>query len=346
MSETTYKVLVVDDEPNNLTLATVHIRSLGYEVITAVDGPQCLNLVEETSPDVILLDVMMPGLDGFEVCRRLKRHKEHRHIPVVLLTALYDTDDRVTGIEAGADDFITKPFNRVELLARLKSLVRVKRLEEAERSHLRRTLERYVDSGVAQHLLDNPELVAPWGRLQDASVLFADVRGFTGWSEGRAPEIVVQVINAFLSQAVEIVFKHGGAVDKFTGDGLMAHFGALIPEPGHPRRSVAAALEIVASSGSLSHPAMTEPLRVGCGVNSGEVVVGNLGSSRRLDFTVIGDVVNVASHLTGAAEGGQVLVSKATFRRLGQAEVEDLGPRPLKTRQVPVHVFAVKSLGA
>ena len=263
---------------------------------------------------------------------------------MVLLTALQDTDDRVTGIEAGADDFITKPFNRVELLARLKSLVRVKRLEEAERLHLRRTLERYVDSNVAQYLLDNPELVAPWGRLQNASVLFADVRGFTCWAEGRAPEIVVQVINAFLSQAVEIVFKHGGAVDKFTGDGLMAHFGALIPEPDHPRRSVAAALEIVEAAGKLSHPALSEPLRVGCGVNSGEVVVGNLGSSRRLDFTVIGDVVNVASHLTAAAEGGQVLVSRATFRRLGQAESEDLGPRTLKTRQVPVHVFLIKSL--
>ena len=339
-----YRVLVVDDQPNNLTLASFHIRSLGYEVLTAQDGPECLKLVEESPPDVILLDVMMPGLDGFEVCRRLKRHKEHRHIPVVLLTALTDTDDRITGIEAGADDFVTKPFNRLELLARLKSLVRVKRLEETERTHLRRTLERYVDSSVAQQVLDNPELVAPGGRLQDASVLFADVRGFTSWAEGRAPEVVVEVINEFLSQAVEIVFKHGGAVDKFTGDGLMAHFGALISDPDHPRRSVAAALEIIEAPNQLTHPVLKETLRVGCGINSGELVVGNIGSSRRLDFTVIGDVVNVASRLTGEAAAGQVLVSRATFRRLGQTESEDLGPRALKNRQGPVHVFAVKAL--
>ncbi len=345
MNDQPYRVLVVDDQPNNLALAGVHIRSLGYEVLTASDGPQCLRIVEECPPDVILLDVMMPGLDGFEVCRRLKRHKEHRHIPVVLLTALQDTDDRVTGIEAGADDFVTKPFNRVELLARLKSLVRVKRLEETERTHLRRTLERYVDSTVAQQLIDNPDLVAPGGRLQDASVLFADVRGFTSWAEGRAPEIVLEFVNEFLSQAVELVFKHGGAVDKFTGDGLMAHFGALIPDPDHPRRSVGAALDIVNAAARLTHPHLTESLRVGCGVNSGDLVVGNIGSYRRMDFTVIGDVVNVASRLTGEAAGGQVLVSRATFRRLGQTDSEDLGLRTLKNRQVPVHIFAIKSLG-
>ncbi|MDO8541272.1 MAG: response regulator [Opitutaceae bacterium] len=344
MSDVPFLVLVVDDHPQNVMLAEVHLKSIGCRVDKASDGLQCLAQVEREAPDLILLDVNMPKMDGFEVCRRLKNHKQYRHIPIVLLTALNASEDRVTGIEAGADDFISKPFNRHELIARVKSLLRVKRLEEAERLHMRRTFERYVDSAVAQQLMDNPDLIHPGGNRRDASIIFVDVRGFTAWSETRAPEEVVEVINLFLGTAVEAVFQHGGAVDKFTGDGLMAHFGAIILQPDHPRRAVAGALQIVQSASAVKHPALKYPLGVGCGVNSGELVIGNIGSDRRLDYTAIGDVVNVASRLTQEAAKGQVLVSEMTYRRLGGAVAEDLGPKFVKNRQEPIQAFAVSAL--
>jgi adenylate cyclase len=334
-----YRVLVVDDQPQNLLLAEVHLKALGCTVEKATDGFAALAAVERQPPDLILLDVMMPGMDGFAVCRKLKADREWRHIPIVLVTALNSSEDRVAGIEAGADDFITKPFNRHELTARVKSLLRVKRLEERERLHMRRTLERYLDSAVARQLLDAPELALPGGRRQDASILFADIRGFTAWSEQQDAESVVEVVNLFLAQAIEVVFRHGGTVDKFTGDGLMALFGAPIPSDDHPRRAVAAALDIVASAATIAHPRLTQPLAVGCGINSGEVIVGNVGSERRLDYTAMGDVVNVASRLTDLAAGGQVLISQATRDRVGDLAVADLGDQLLHNRRDPVRVY-------
>src|SRR5262249_16183709 len=140
-----YRVLVVDDNPQNVLLAEAHLRAQGYVVDRAADGIQALDAAAPDPQDLVLLDIMMPGVDGLSVTRRLKGGRATRHIPIVLLTTLQSTEDRVAGIEAGADDFISKPFNRYELMARVRSLTRVKRLEEAERRHMRRTLERYMD---------------------------------------------------------------------------------------------------------------------------------------------------------------------------------------------------------
>jgi adenylate cyclase len=344
MDETPRRVLVVDDQPQNLLLAEAVLKAVGFAVTKAADGHQCLTAVEAEPPDLILLDVMMPGMDGFEVCRRLKAHREYRYIPIVLLTALTASEDRVTGIEAGADDFISKPFNRHELIARVRSLVRVKRLEEQVRRHMRTTLERYLDSSVAQQMLENPELVTPGGRRVAASALFADIRGFTAWSEGVSAETAVEGVNLLLGQAVEIVFRHGGTVDKFTGDGLMAIFGAPVPHEDHARRAVAAALEIVAAGRAVRAPYLPEGFRVGCGVSTGEMVVGNIGSERRLDYTAIGDTVNTAARLCEEAEGGQVLVSAETWGLLDGAEGADLGERRMRKRAEPLRVMAVRAL--
>ncbi|HEV8293304.1 MAG TPA: response regulator [Tepidisphaeraceae bacterium] len=343
-AETPYRVLVVDDNPQNVLLIQVQLAAIGCEVEAASDGFQCLAAVDRHPPDLILLDVTMPGMDGFEVCRRLKQHKSYRHIPIVLVTALQAGEDRVVGIEAGCDDFISKPFNRHELMARVKSLLRVKRLEENERLRLRRTLERYVDGRVAEQMLENPELCAPGGRRQDASILFADVRGFTAWSEDQPPEVVIEVINLFLAGCVAAVFRHGGTVDKFMGDGLMALFGAPVPHADHPRRAVATALEIVQTTLKITHPKLGAPLRVGCGVNSGDVIVGHVGSDARIDYTGIGDVTNVASILTKEAQAGQVLVTKKTLERLGPAQAVELGMLQRKNRQGGVHAFIVELL--
>lgn len=345
MTDLPYRILVVDDQPQSATLAEAYLQALGCVVDTACNGSQALQAIDSTPPDLILLDAMMPGMDGFEVCRRLKANKTHAQIPIILLSALQSSEDRVNGIEAGANDFITKPFNRLELLARVRTLLRLKRLEEQERQHLRRTLERYMDSSVAQHMLAETRDAVGNVHRQEASILFADLRGFTAWSESQTPEVVAEVINRFLSHAVEAVFRHGGTVDKFIGDGLMALFGAPLPQPDHPRRAVAAALEIISEAANIAHPHLTEPLRVGCGVNSGEVVVGNIGSERRLDYTALGDVVNVARRLVDEAAGGQVLVGEVTWARLGQPEGQALGLKRMRNRRRPVRTFAVTGLG-
>lgn len=340
-----YRVLVVDDAPQNLLVAEAFLEPLQCCVTTARTGLECLASVEAEPPDLILLDVVMPQMDGLTACRALKHNRDYRHIPVVLLSSLDSTEDRVAGIEAGADDFVSKPFNRHELLARVKSLIRVKRLVERERSHLRSTLERYVDAAVAQQLIDCEELAVPGGTRVDASVLFADVREFSGWSERMEPEVVVEVMNAFLGRAVEAVFKHGGAVDKFTGDGLMAIFGAPVSLPDHARSATAAGLEIAGTACSIVHPSLHNALLVGCGVNSGQMIVGNIGSERRLDYTAMGDAVNVARRLCDEAAGGQVLVTDTTHARLEGCLAEDMGVLQVKHRREPVRAYAVTSLG-
>jgi adenylate cyclase len=336
-----HRVLVVDDSPQNAALAQAYLRAFGCVVRKAGSGPQCLAAVDADPPELILLDAEMPEMDGLEVCRRLKAHKTHRFIPIILLTTLNSSRDRIRGLEAGADDFISKPFSVNEITARVKSLLKMKRAQDAERSRLRGTLERYVDPSVAQQMLDSPDLIPMAGRRQQASILFADVRGFTAWSETRSPEAVVELVNLFLAESVEAIFQHGGAVDKFMGDGLMAHFGAIIPDPDHPRKAVAAALQIAKAAAAITHPDLPTPLSAGCGINSGDLVIGNIGSLRRMEFTAVGDVVNVASRLTQEAGGGQVLVSEATYKSLGSADAVDLGLKLLKNRREPVRAYSI-----
>jgi adenylate cyclase len=339
-----FRVLIVDDVKANIDLVEASLAPMGYNTTRAENGLQCLEMVRKDPPDLILLDVMMPGISGFQVCYQLKQDPEFRHIPIILVTALDGVEDRISGIEAGCDDFISKPFDRHELLARVKSLLRLKRLEERERFQVRRALERYVDSNVAQEILSHDGEAIPGCKRVDATVLFADVRGFTSWSESLAPEDVVGVINTFLSQAVEIVFKHGGSIDKFTGDGLMAIFGAPVSMQDHPNQAALAALEIIEKAHEILPPTLTESLQVGCGINSGPMVVGNIGSERRLDWTAIGDVVNVASRLTSEALPGQVLVSAATAERLDHPSMTDLGEKHVKNRHEPVHVFSLNGI--
>jgi adenylate cyclase len=336
------RVLVVDDEQINLELAEAVLAPQGYRLSFATDGPEALRRVQHDPPDVVLLDILLPGMDGLAVCRALKADRRTRGIPVVLLTALRELDDRVAGLEAGADDFLSKPFNRLELSARLRSLVRLHRLQEAEWQRVRRSLERFLPAPAVEQVLNHPELTTG-GRRQRASVLFADLRGFTALVERLQPEHVVALLNAYLGQMADIVFGHDGMVDKFMGDGLMAVFGAPVPRPDDAERAVLAALAMQAAVASIEVPGLPGlRMRLGVGINTGEVVVGTIGSERRLDYTVVGDAVNTAARLEQAAGPGQVLVSQATWDLVQHAfTTTDLGLAPLRGRQVPVRVYQV-----
>lgn len=335
-------VLVVDDDAFNRELVEAVLAPHGYRLSFAVDGLEALRRVAQEQPDVVLLDVLMPGMDGFAVCRALKLDRHTRGIPVVLLTALREVDDRVAGMEAGADDFLSKPFNRYELLARLRSLVKLRRLQEAEWLRFRRSLERYLPTPAVEQVLEQPELILG-GKRQVATVLFGDLRGFTALAERLDPEQVVGLLNQCLGRMAEVVFRHDGMVDKFIGDAIMAVFGVPTPRPDDAERAVQAALEMQAAVAQVRVPgADGDTFRMGIGVHTGELVVGNIGSERRVDYTVVGDTVNLAARLEQTAGPGQVLVSQRTFDLARHSvTASDLGLVQVKGRQEGVQVYAV-----
>ncbi|MBI4494384.1 MAG: response regulator [Chloroflexi bacterium] len=336
------RVLVVDDEEVNRELLDALLTPQGYQLAFAGDGVEALRCVEAEPPDVVLLDIMLPGMDGFAVCRALKADRHTRGIPVVLLTALHGSDDRVTGFDAGADDFISKPFNRYELLARLRSLVRLRRLQAAEWDRFRRSLERYLAPPAVEQVLNEPELTVG-GRRQVATVLFGDLRGFTSLTATLEPERVVAVLNAHLGKMAEIVLRYDGMVDKFVGDAIMAVFGPPIPMADDAIRAVLAALEMQTAVAGLQIPGLDGVrLPVGIGINTGEVVAGNIGSDRRLEYTVIGDAVNLAARLEQAAGPGQVVISHHTQELVSHVvQTHDLGTLRVKGREEWVRAYAV-----
>ena len=341
------RVLVVDDHKENLLQVKTLLLRAKYDVLTAEDGFTALSLIERAAPDLVLLDVMMPGMSGYEVCERIRARDATRLLPVVMLTALTDVSDRIRGIEAGADDFLSKPFNREELLMRVKSLLRIKALHDqiASKNHLLRTLfGRYVSEDVAADLVaDTRRYLSLGGEKREVTVLFGDLRGFTPLSEFLDPQDVVDLLNTYLSQVVETVFEAGGTLDKFHGDGIMAIFGAPVKHEDDPRRAVRCALQIQERVRSIEFPRFPDVrLQMGIGINTGVVVAGNIGSERRMDYTVVGNEVNVAQRFESNAGPGQILITDNTYERVKEVvQVRELGPFRVKGKSELVPVFDV-----
>ena len=335
-------VLAVDDEQANLTLLSKLLRYQGYDVVEASDGRAALAAVQEHRPDLVCLDVMMPEVDGIEVCQRLRRQPEHAGLPILLLTALNRPEDKARGLEAGANDFLAKPFDEIELAARLRSLLRTKALQD----RLGELLGRYVSDSVAAEALRDPFGVSLGGERRHVSTLFADIRGFTALVAGQSPEQTLELLNSYLSVASDAVDEHGGTVGDLLGDGVFAFFGAPVMHSDDPERSVRAALSIQSAVLGLEVP--TAPgvrLQTGIGVTSGEVLVGNVGSVRRMHYAVVGDPVNVAARLQAAAGPGQILVDETTHSAVEHLVVsQDLGTLRLAGKGDWVRAFNVLTL--
>jgi adenylate cyclase len=341
------RILAVDDNKQNLDLLTKALTSAKYEVITANDGPTALNLVENAAADLVLLDVMMPGMSGYEVCEKIRANNTTRLLPVVMLTALHDVSHRIRGIEAGADDFLTKPFNREELLTRVKSLLRIKTLhDEIEtRNHLLRTLfGRYLSEEVAAEIIADPERqLRLGGEKREVTILFGDLRGFTPMAERLDPQDAVDILNVYLTHVIDIVFEYRGTLDKFRGDGFMAFFGAPIGHEDHPSSAVRCALALQERLKEVSFARFPDlHLHIGIGINTGTVIAGNIGSERRTDYTVIGNEVNVAQRFESNAGPGQILITGSTFERVnGSVEVRELGLLRVAGKQEGVTAYDV-----
>ncbi len=344
--DTHQKILVIEDNPDSRQLVIDVLSMSGYQLLWASDGMRGLDYARSEMPDLIILDVNMPGMSGFEVCAELKADPELASIPVLMLTALSDIDNRVQGLGLGAEDYLVKPYNPRELSARVDARLRAKSATDelrAARDQILRTFERYVAPSVVEQLLLNPSRVALGGQLQEVTALFADLEGFTTLSEHIEPVELFAVLNGYLSVVADAIIENHGTLDKFMGDGVMAIFNAPLPQADHALRAVTAALQaqdhVQAYQQTLA-PELRINFRIG--IHSGDAIVGNVGTARLRNFTAIGDTINTASRLEKVGTGGQALISDATYALVRDSVlVHSLGKRVLKGREQPIEVYEV-----
>ena len=347
-------VLVADDDWLNRDLLKVYLTNGGFRVEAFVNVEEAWHAVETVlKPDIVLSDMQMPKMDGLGLCQRLKQNPTTQFVPVVIVTGLDDDEDRLRAINAGADDFVTKPFNSLVLLTRVRSLLRIKFLYDELESRnilLRQVLNRYVDEEVANIILTNPEkYLKLGGETRYVTVLFADVRGFTRFTENNTPTKVVETLNKVYNQFIEVVFEHKGTFDKFLGDGLITFFGAPVSQEDDTLRALKTALEMQRRFGNLEEEinrGLKAPLRgVGIGIHAGEAIVGNIGSERAMDYTVIGDTVNTARRLQEEAGPGEIFISEAVYKQMPQAKALLLEPKLLHGKTEPFTTSAFPGLG-
>jgi len=350
------KILVVDDTPKNVKLLADLLTVKGYSVVTAASGREALAKVEAERPDLVLLDVVMPEMSGYEVCRKIRENPATEILPVIMVTALDPSEERVKGLEAGADDFLTKPINRAELLARVRSLLRIKELydtvqaQAAQLGAWNKTLEQRVQEQVTQlerlsrlKRFFSPqlaELIVSGGaddplktHRREVTVVFLDLRGFTAFAETSEPEEVMGVLREYHAEMGKLVLEHEGTLERFTGDGMMVFFNDPVPVPNPQERAVRMALAMRERIGELTVKwrKLGYDLDFGVGIAQGYATIGAIGFEGRWDYGAIGTVTNLASRLCGEAKPGQILISQ---RLLGTVEnlveVEAVGELSLK----------------
>ncbi|MEW6752503.1 MAG: response regulator [Candidatus Latescibacterota bacterium] len=346
------RILLVDDEPFNLDLLEQELGDLGYQTISAVNGRQAVELATTQAPDLILLDVMMPVMDGFEACRRLKESETTCLIPVVIMTALGATEDRIRGIEAGADDFLTKPVDARELRARIQTALRQKRvvdrrLDEANR--LKDHFAKFVPEPVKQRLARDP---GAWElgdkREQDVTVLFLDISGYSRLSQEVPPGELNALVERYFSAYLDRIQRAGADINETAGDGFMAIFEAA-EQAAHAWRAADTALELLQTTEALNREDAARPLQVHMGLNSGTALVGTTrfagARGTRWTFTASGAVTNLAARLAAAASPGQILVGPQTAGHLaGRYELQDVGRVALRNLGEPVAVSVLVRL--
>jgi adenylate cyclase len=340
------KILIVDDEPFNVDYLEQELQDLGYETVSAGNGQEALEKVATESPDLILLDIMMPIMDGFTVCRILKGNDDTRLLPIVIMTALDGIDDRIKGIEAGADDFLTKPVNQRELVARIQTALKLKHTVDRKISELRRLKDhfaRFVPEAVKRLIAANPEAPALAKRECDVSVLFLDISGYTRLSEQLPPETLNSLVERYFSTFLDRIHEAGGDINETAGDGFMAIFQDADVHR-HAIKAAETALALLAATDALNRDNRAQPLSIHMGINSGVALVGSTRfegvRGTRWTFTASGPVTNLAARLASIADAGQILLGPQTVHRLGDRyRLQRLGRELLKNiaEAVDVH---------
>jgi class 3 adenylate cyclase len=309
-------ILVVDDMPENIDVLR-GLLSPYYKVKVAINGSQALKIaLSDRPPDLILLDVMMPEMDGFEVCRRLKADSRTEGIPVIFITALNDTCDEVLGFEVGGVDYINKPVTPAIVLARVRTHLKLRSAYQ----FIRQTFGRYLSDEIVDALIDSPQGLKLGGEKRKVSIMMADLRGFTTLGEELPAETVLDMVNIFLGVMTDVIQANKGTIDEFIGDAILAIFGAPILREDDTQRAVRCAVEMQLAMqkvnsrfNELGYP----NVEMGIGIDTGTVIVGNIGSQKRSKYGVVGRHVNIASRIESYTKGGQILVSENTRRDCG-----------------------------
>jgi adenylate cyclase len=364
------KILVVDDQAANVKLLDQLLSSSGYQVATATSGPDALAKIAAEKPDLVLLDVVMPKMSGYDVCRAIRANPATQLLPVVMVTALDPAEERLKGIEAGADDFLSKPISQPEILARVKSLLRIRSLHrkveeqaaelaawneklqervEEQLGQLERLarLKRFLSPKVAELIvagqLDDPLAT----RRREVTIMFVDLRGFTAFSEIAAPEDVLAVLRDYHAEIGRLVGVHEGTIEHFAGDGVMLIFNDPSPLPNPALSAVRMAVELRASVARLSEAWRKLGYHLGCGIGiaQGFATIGTIGFPGRQDYGVIGTVNNLAARLCGEAAAGQILIAQRVHGRVeGKVIAESMGELKLKGMHAQVAAYNVVSL--
>jgi adenylate cyclase len=362
-------ILAVDDQPANLRLLDAVLSPRGYRVVRATSGEQALELLPSSGVDLVLLDIVMPGIDGYEVCRRIRSAPETAFLPVVMITAS-GHQEKTRAIEAGADDFVSKPFDQSELLARVASLARIKRyhdtitkqaaelaqwnaelearvntqLEELQRMN---RLRRFLSPQVAELVINSGDDSILGSHRREIVVVFCDLRGFTAFAESSEPEEVMGVLREYHAALGELIFRYEGTLERFTGDGLMVFFNDPIPLDDPTRRAVEMALAMRDRVAGLAEgwSRLGHDLGFGVGIAQGFATLGRIGYEGRFDYAAIGTVTNLAARLCGEADAGQVLVSQRVFSAVeAVAAGEPVGALELKGFSRPIRAFGVSRM--
>ena len=313
------QLLVVDDNPMNRDMLSRRLQRKGFEVAVSEDGPAALAWLDEHPCDVVLLDIMMPGMSGIEVLERLRETRAPAALPIIMATAKDGRDDIVDALRRGANDYVTKPIDFPVVLARVETQLALKRAHEEVERHsrfMRRVFGRYLTDDIAETLLDHPEGLDLSGERREITILMADIRGFTSLAAQREPTEVVQLVNHFLSPMTDVIMRHGGTIDEFIGDAILALFGAPKPCDDHAERAVRCAIDMqreMARVNEQNRSVNLPDVQTGIGINTGEVVVGNIGSEQRAKYGVVGHAVNFTARIESFSEGGQILVSERTL---------------------------------
>ena len=366
------RILIVDDNPTNVKVLQTRLAAEGHEVITAVDGEEGLAAARQHTPDLILLDVMMPKLDGFEVCRQLRADTTFPFTPIIMVTAMADSKDVVRGLEAGGDEYLTKPVDHAALAARVNSMLRIKRLHDtvetlaAEVKEWNVSLEQRVAEQVGElervgrlRRFFSPslaELIVNGGtddplksHRREITVVFLDLRGFTAFAEVAEPEEVMGVLREYHHATGEIIVQHEGTLEHFTGDGMTILFNDPLPIPNPAERAVRMALAIRERIGAMAKDWVKRgyDLSLGIGVAQGFATIGAIGFEGRWDYSAIGTVTNLAARLCGEAPGDHILISQRVYALVDTLiDVEPQESLVLKGFRRPVQAYRVRALKA
>ena len=364
------RVLIADDNTANLRILKMRLAADGYEVVTAADGEEALVVARDSTPDLILLDIMMPKVDGIEVCRRLKGAQGGSFTPIILVTAMTDAKDVVAGLEAGADEYLTKPVDHAALSARVRSMLRIKGLHDTvaaqavEIARWNATLERRVAEQVAElervsrlkRFFSPPlaEAILAGGAAdplkphrREISVVFLDLRGFTAFAEMAEPEEVSEVLESYHAEVGHFILQHEGTLERFTGDGMMIFFNDPVPVANPEERAVRMAEAIRSRIRVLGAEWRRRgyDLDLGMGIAKGYATIGAIGFEGRRDYAAIGSVTNLAFRLCTEASPGQLLISQRIYAAVTDlVDAKEVGPLQLKGFHRPVVAYEIAHL--